>query len=91
MKDGFYETRKEQIEADAKLVDRGKMNLRDALKGAAMVGACEERDRTLGFLRGKPELNWLYQMICDKGVLDVLGYKSDDAKTGVKPQKGGHE
>ncbi len=74
MKDGFYETRKEQIEDDAKMVDRGRMKLRDALKSAAFVGACEERDRTLAFIRDKPELKWLYQQICNKGVLEVLGY-----------------
>lgn len=74
MKDGVYETRKEQIEAIARQVGRGKMKLRSALREAALVGACGDRDWVLSVIRGNADLQWLYDKICSKSVVSVLGY-----------------
>src|SRR5258708_3181341 len=69
-----FTTRKDQIKSFARQVSRKTESVAGALKSAAMVGACEERDRTLAMIRGKPELKWLYEEICSVGVLRVLGY-----------------
>ena len=50
--------------------------LRAALRDAAMIGAAEERGRTLEILRARLGVASLgvAQNICERSVLDVLGY-----------------
>lgn len=85
MKNGTYETRKEQIEKDLlrqlmrdlkaigwatdDIGGRGRKAIAKALKVAAMVGACEERERVLRL--ADPETRW---EITRRSVPDVLGY-----------------
>jgi hypothetical protein len=84
-------SRKEQIEKDflARLVRslkaadipinaKGRALIKETLKSSAMVGACEERSRTLELLRledGSSTAREIEQEICKRGVLDVLGYE----------------
>ena len=57
-----------------------RASLKSALRSAAMVGACEERHRTLRFLDrvsstfGSIEIR---QFIVSRGVLEVLGYDNE--------------
>jgi len=83
MKNGYYESRKEQIEkgflrhivkalkADGITLTRhARKVIAEELRSAAMVGAVEERERTLQMVDGQ-----LYEKICAKPVLKVLGYE----------------
>lgn len=85
---GMKQTRKRQIETDIlkrlirelRKIDVGAVTpamrkpLKEALKTAAMVGGCEERDRTLKFLETfHPHA--IGEFIVKRSVLDVLGYK----------------
>jgi len=83
MKDGYYESRKEQIEkgflrhivkelkADGiTLTRRARRIILEELRAMAMVAAAEERERTLKMVDGE-----LYKKICAKTVLEVLGYE----------------
>jgi hypothetical protein len=57
-----------------------KWRLKDALRGAAMLGACEERTRTLEFLREeglKVTSANAQRFIVSRGVLEVLGYDNE--------------
>ena|ERR1700733_4333781 len=89
MKNGTYETRKEQIEREflRRLIRllkvegvvinaRARLHIKDALMSAAFVAACEERDRTLRLLadRGHSGDGEMSGQITSKAVLDVLGY-----------------
>lgn len=76
-----FKNRADQVRSFARLVRAGKESLPSALRSAAMVGACEERDRTLGLIRATKMLdpatkNFLETLITSEGVLDVLGYRS---------------
>ena len=58
-----------------------RTQLKDALRSAAMVGACEERTRMLEFLRVAP-VTWISsaeitRFIVSRGVLEVLGYDNE--------------
>lgn len=80
MTNGQYDSRKEQIEKgfmrelpsglDRKL----RKHIRDRLRDAAMVGACEERDRTLKLLRDRISPHLLNSITADP-VMKVLGYE----------------
>jgi hypothetical protein len=82
-----FRTRREQIETEflaTCLKTPTRKVIKAELKGAAMVGACEERDRVLTIIRG----SWcltdaakrdLIDAIISKGVLDVLGYEAKKA------------
>lgn len=87
MQNGSYDTRKEQIEKgfmstlsrDLKalgfpLSRKAKQLIKQELRDAAMVGACEERDRTLKLLRDRISPH-LLSSITDEPVLKVLGYE----------------
>lgn len=87
MKNGSYETRKEQIEkgfmrtlsrdlraAGIPLTRKAKELIKEELRGAAMVGACEERDRSLKLLRDRVSPHLLNAITADP-VLRVLGYE----------------
>ncbi len=84
MKDGFYESRSEQVEAEdlqdlLKLIEikpKRRITLirraRKILRSAAFSGACGERDRTIELLRDHSELR---EEICSKSVWDVFDGK----------------
>lgn len=63
--EGFDVSRKRKLRAVIK----------DELKGAAMVGAAEERGRNLCIIRPIDETRNVEQEIISRSVLDVLGYK----------------
>ena len=80
-----HRTRKEQIEKDfavsiwrmfrmegVPLSRRMRRKIREELKGAAMVGAAEERHRTLNMIHYDPVLT---QRVVKDSVLKVLGYQ----------------
>ncbi len=78
MKNGAYESRREQIEAFAVQVEKKETPLADALRDAAMVGACEDRARTLELIRRNVDASTcrkLVKEICNTSVLEVLGYE----------------
>ena len=57
-----------------------RQEMKSALRSAAMVGACEERQRTLDYLRSRPGsqlLDAAQQFIVRRGVLEVLGYDNE--------------
>ena len=85
-----YRTRREQIDAflaealrasrvpanESALRRRLRRHMAAALKDAAMVGAAEERHRTLDLIfEPGMTLSGLTQAIIARPVLDVLGYK----------------
>ena len=75
-----YETRREQIEdfkkeLSFKLTAVQSREIGKLLRDAAMVGAAEERYRTLDFIKTDIRLNWLYDKIIADSVLKVLGYE----------------
>lgn len=88
-------TRKEQIEKDfvprlvralqesgSTIYKEGVRHIESVLRSAAMVGACEERDRTLAILRKQDgETAPIVDEITSKGVLDVLGYDESSEST----------
>ena len=75
-----YKTRKHQIEKDFLprcLEEPTRRVIKAELRGAAMVGAAEERSRTLKILRdagNHPALAEIAERIMAMGVLEVLGY-----------------
>lgn len=77
----IYKTRRDQIEKDFLpqcLKDPTRRVIKKELRGAAMVGACEERERTLGIIEracGDLLRDALVREITSVGVLEVLGYK----------------
>lgn len=85
-----YKTRKEQIEKDflrtlmrdlrklgVEPTLEGRALIREELRGAALVAAAEERQRTLAYLSKYPAAlpEDISDFIVSKGVLEVLGYK----------------
>ena len=87
----MHETRREQIEEDfvpvvmAATGPRRKRIVRKELRGAAMVGACEERSRTLALLRGllsAADYRACVGAITQQPVLQVLGYEEPGKKLG---------
>ncbi len=55
-----------------------RAKLKESMRSAAMVGACEERNRTLEFLTVNMYTTTprdAYNFVINRGVLDVLGYK----------------
>lgn len=85
MKDETFRTRKEQIEQDflrrlvrdlkaagCPLNAKGRALVKEELKGAAMVGAAEERSRTLRLLSHDQQTA---RAIVVESVLAVLGYE----------------
>ena len=74
----IYRTRKAQLDAMAKEVKAGKTTVRAALRHAAMIGAVEERGRTLLLIRAGPTslpMAELERAIVGESVLKVLGYE----------------
>lgn len=84
----IFKTRKEQIEndfyvaivrqlkADGDNVSaRARKVIRGELRDAAMVGAAEERSRTLGIISVVSDLGHLAKAITGQSVLRVLGYE----------------
>ena len=89
MKNGYYETRRYQIEAAGLRVicaahkRKGPRQFRaiakQKLRLTAFIGACAERDHALKMIA---ELNtltpaqkrYVSELICSKSVLEVLGY-----------------
>jgi hypothetical protein len=78
-----FRSRKEQIlafkkELGWKLTPRHHAQLAQVLRDAAMVGAAEERLRTLNILKkysSVVDATTLSHEICSKSVLTVLGYE----------------
>ena len=83
-------SRKEQIEkqfmrralrelkkADCPINEKGRVIIQETLRSAAMVGACEERARTLELVRGLSNGRMIAEAITRNGVLSVLGYEED--------------
>jgi len=54
---------------------KGRALIKKELRDAAMVGACEERSRTLRMLGENPDHKELARAITKQGVLAVLGYE----------------
>lgn len=92
-------TRKEQIEQDflrrlrrqlkkagIDLDEQSTEHVREALKSSALVGACEERSRTLSMLG--PDEAHLRAAIIKQGVLDVLGYTDEIKRSKRKTTNG---
>ncbi len=73
--DGTYRTRKNQLADLAKEMRDGKRSNVYWLRTAAMIGAAEERSRTLENIKDHPELSWLRDQITNQSVLAVLGYE----------------
>lgn len=69
--DGTFLTRADQVES---FILEYYAVLRKALRSAAMVGACEERDHCLDLIREGGSGQELIDRICKKTVLEVLGY-----------------
>lgn len=91
MNNGFYDTRKEQIErdflpaiikglkAEGFTVSRKTRRLiLEELSSAAMVGACAERDRILAMVRTGTVTE---SRIVEVGVMTVLGYATSNAQS----------
>jgi hypothetical protein len=86
-----FASRKEQIEKDflkrlmrqlkaagCPVSRKGRALIQEELRAAALVGACEERQRTLGLLKfkdGSPTAREIEKEIIKRGVNDVLGYE----------------
>jgi len=86
-----FVTRKEQIEKDflkrlmrqlktagCPVSRKGRALIQEELRAAALVGACEERQRTLTLLKlkdGSHTARELEKEIIKRGVNDVLGYE----------------
>lgn len=80
MKDGFYDSRAEQMGDFAKEVAAKQTTLKAALRDACFVGACEARDQAIASIRkhlaGYPELvQRLEDDIFSVSVLQLLGYE----------------
>jgi hypothetical protein len=81
----YYRTRKEQIAAFKrrlcwKLSRKQHAQLSQVLRDAAMVGAAEERFRTLQILKqyqSVVDARTLSHEICAKSMLAVLGYEDE--------------
>ena len=86
-KSGVYSTRKEQIDDDFQRVLVKKLKasgcfieskqralIAEALRDAAMVGACEERDHCLKILRANG-LHNAAKDISSWSIMEVLGYE----------------
>ena len=74
---GFYLTRRDQIEGECVpecLAAKTPRAMRKALRNAALIAACGERDRTLEILR-EHGLHSIAEEICKVPVLEVLEYK----------------
>lgn len=76
---GYYKTRKHQLLAEGRALGLaiGSKNMKainSCVRGAALIGAASERDRTLEILK-KHGLTDLVNEICSVGVLQVMGYK----------------
>jgi len=74
-----YKSRRTQMLAIARRVEYGRESLREAMKSVAMCAASEERSRTLEIIGlmsppGKYSEQDFVNAICDKSVLQVLGY-----------------
>lgn len=74
-----YKSRAAQCEGIAREVEHKQIDLREALRSAAFVGACEERDHALATIRREPSIGMglqrrLEEAICGKSVLEVLGF-----------------
>ena len=76
-----FRTRREQIEKDFLphcMKNPTRAVIKEELKGAAMVGACEERDRTLRIIDSLTDEH-LKRLLSDQitavGVLQVIGYE----------------
>ena len=86
MTNGTYDTRREQIEKDfaPRLLGKWRPTRKavlEELKGAAIIGACEERLRVIGIVQDMGTLTneqrrMLLQAIAAKSVTEVLGYPS---------------
>lgn len=88
MKDGYFESRKEQFEKELlpnlvkrleregrAFTDQDWRRIASALKDAAMVGAAEERNRWLQV----PDVDRATKdRMCETGVFTVLGYGKDE-------------
>lgn len=90
MKGSNYDSRREQIEKDflrdlmrdlrvagVNVTRQSRERIKDALRDAAMVGACEERHRTLKYLQSKHADPDIGRAIMSRGVLSVLGYEEE--------------
>ena len=79
MKNGFYETRKAQMQSFARRFKRGKVSLAKVLADACICGAVEERFRCLDIIRDESNRINAAHEIVSRSVEDVLGY----GKTGT--------
>jgi len=86
-----YQTRKEQIEKDllrrlmrelkkvgCPVNRQGRALIKEQLRVSAIVGACEERSRTINLLKledASPITREIEKEIIKRGVNDVLGYE----------------
>lgn len=59
---------------------KARTRINEALRSAAMVGACEERSRTLSLMKSAHDLAEMPTRITAKSVLDVLGYDDEQRK-----------
>ena len=75
MKDGRYETSKEQVLDFERSVNEGEMTVREALRLAMICGACKERSRTLRILREKFDQQVIADEIIAQSVNEVLGFE----------------
>jgi len=76
MKDGRYETSKEQVLDFERSVNEGEMmTVREALRLAMIRGACKERSRTLRILREKFDQQVIADEIIAQSVNEVLGFE----------------
>lgn len=75
MKDGFYDTRKEQMQAFARRYRSGKASLSEVLEDACVCGGAELQFRALSILR-LPEMtiDKAIKLICSEPTAEVLGY-----------------
>lgn len=74
-----YKSRAAQCEGIAREVEHKQTDLREALRSAAFIGACEERDHALAIIRRESGLTMglqkrLEDAICSKSVLEVLDF-----------------
>jgi len=84
MKNGYYESRKEQIEREVArelvkalkgegvaITSRARTHIKKALRDAAMIGAFAERDRVLTLPEADARLK---EKVIEEAVLAVIGY-----------------
>lgn len=74
MKNGFYETRKKQMQAFARSFKKGEVSLSELLEDACTSGAAEERYRCLKIVRDSVNLVVVERKIVAVSVEEVLGY-----------------